>query len=283
MGIRKLFHKIGVGFARLNEESIPNISGAKRHGDWSEDAFCYHIRTHLPNCQIKRNIVIRTLNGNAEIDCLILYHNKLFAVEIKSWMGEIVERNGQFVQCKIDPWTNDRHTINHKSPFRQLARAIHLLKEQTSGKAWINSIVYFEDADKISTNCNDVWFDDLDKLTAYIIQNGKATFGNQAQLLFDKCIPADYLHSKSPEISLRCVICDDSLMFQTRDKTLNRSDISTITIKHHRFSDDLTIKTHHGNTYNIKLENKHIEYFENDILRQCALCKLDYIKLGDRK
>lgn len=282
MGIGEFFHKIGVGFTRLGENSIPHTTQAKRYGNWGEDEFVYHIRTHLPNCQIKRNIVIQTLEGNAEIDCLILYNNKLFAIEIKRWKGELIECDGQFVQRKLDRWTDEWHTKIQKSPFRQLARAIYLLRKQVPEKAWINSIVYFEDADRISINNENTWFDNVYSLTEYIQNNGQVSYGNNAQAFFNQCIPADYLYSKSWDKSLHCVICDDSLIFRISNKVVHKSDISTISIEHHWSYDELYIKTHQGITYNTKCENKHIKVIENGYARQYALCKLDYIELGNR-
>ena len=282
MGIGEFFHKIGVGFTRLGENSIPHTTQAKRYGNWGEDEFVYHIRTHLPNCQIKRNIVIQTLEGNAEIDCLILYNNKLFAIEIKRWKGELTECDGQFVQRKLDRWTDEWHTKIQKSPFHQLSRAIYLLRKQVPEKAWINSIVYFEDADRISINNENTWFDNVYSLTEYIQNNGQVSYGNNAQAFFNQCIPADYLYSNSWDKSLHCVICDDSLIFRISNKVVHKSDISTISIEHHWSYDELYIKTHQGITYNTKCENKHIKVIENGYARQYALCKLDYIELGNR-
>lgn len=282
MGIGGFFHKIGIGFTRLGENSIPHTTQAKRYGNWGEDEFVYHIKNHLPNCQIKRNIVINTLDGNAEIDCLILYNNKLFAIEIKRWKGELIERDGQFVQYKRDRWTDEWHAKSHKSPFRQLNRAIYLLRKQIPEKAWINSIVYFEEADKLSINSEGVWFENIYSLIGYILNDGQTSYGNNAQTFFDKCIPADYLYSNSWDKSLHCIICDDSLIFKTQNKFLKRSDISTISVKHHWSYDDLIIKTKQGNRYTFKAENAHIRVIENGYARQYALCKLDYIELGNR-
>jgi hypothetical protein len=282
MGIKNFFHKIGVGFTRLCENSIPYTTEAKKYGNWGEDEFINDIKTHLPNCQIKRNIVIQTSDGNAEIDCLILYNNKLFAIEIKRWKGELIERDGQFIQYKLDRWTDKWHTKIQKSPFRQLARAIYLLRKQIPEKAWINSIVYFEDADEVSTNNENVWFKNIHSLIDYIRNDGKMSYRNNAQVFFEKCIPADYLYSNSWEKSLQCIICEDFLMFKTPTKILKRRDISSIVINHHWSYDDLIIKTNQGAVYKTKVENAHIMVIENGYTHRYALCKLDYIKLGTR-
>ena len=90
------------------------------------------------------------------------------------------------------------------------------------------------------------------------------------------------MHSSDWDISLHCVICDDSLIFRTSSKILKRNDIATITINHHWSYDDLTIKTKQGISYNLKKENAHIKVIENGYAHQYALCKLDYIELGDK-
>ena len=169
-----LFHKIKIGFTRKGEPSIPYTSAAKKYGDWGEDEFVYAIKSSLLDCKIKKNVIIQTSEGNAEIDCLILYKNKLFAIEIKRWKGQLVERGDNFIQYKRDQWTDEIHTKQHKSPFKQLGRAIYLLRKQITDNAWINPIVLFEDSGFIETESDNVWFDNTGKLLLYIINEGKA-------------------------------------------------------------------------------------------------------------
>lgn len=280
MGFKEFFHKIGVGFTRWGENSLPYTSDAKRYGNQGEDEFVCHLKTHLHDCQIKRNVVVQMLEGNAEIDCLVLHNNKLFAIEIKNWKGELEERDGQFVQYKLDRWTDEWHITNHKSPFRQLARAIYLLRKQIPEKAWINAIVYFEGTDKISANDENIWFNDMYHLTEYIKNDGRASFSGNPQAFFNQCVPADYLYSGARDESLHCVICDDFLTFETPTKIIHRNDISSISIQHHWSYDELYITTHQGVTYTVTCENKHIQVIENGETYEYALCKLDYIELG---
>lgn len=82
MGIKEIFHKIKAGFTRCFGTPVPRVSDAKRYGDSGEDDFVSELRQWLPSCKIKRNIMILTLDGNAEIDCLVLYDNKLFLAGI---------------------------------------------------------------------------------------------------------------------------------------------------------------------------------------------------------
>ena len=140
MGLRSFFHKIKIGFTRMGEPSIPYTTASKKYGDWGEDEFVYAIESRLPGCKIKKNIIIQTSEGNAEIDCLILYKNKLFAIEVKRWKGQLVERDGDFIQYKRDRWTDEIHTKIHKSPFKQIGRAIYLLRKENPENAWVNSV-----------------------------------------------------------------------------------------------------------------------------------------------
>ena len=132
MGLKNLFHKIKTGFARLSGKSIPNISSTKRYGDSGEESFIGKLKTELPFSRIKRNIIINTSYGNAEIDCLVLYRDKLFAIEVKRWKGCLTETDNGFIQEKTDRWTGEIHSKYQKSPFKQLNRAIYLLRKEIS-------------------------------------------------------------------------------------------------------------------------------------------------------
>ena len=280
MGLRSFFHKIKIGFARMGESSIPYTTQAKKYGDWGEDELVYAIESRLPGCKIKKNIIIQTSEGNAEIDCLILYKNKLFAIEVKRWKGQIVERDGDFIQYKRDRWTDEIHTKIHKSPFKQIGRAIYLLRKENPENAWVNSVVFFEEADRIETYSENVWFDDIDDLTYHIQNDGKVSWSNNAESFFDKCIAADYLHCNSWGKSLHCIVCDESLRFTTPEGVLTRNDVDSISIVHHWSYDELEIKTVSGRVFSVNRENDYIVVSDNGYKYRYALCKLDYIKLG---
>lgn len=280
MGLRSFFHKIKIGFARMGESSIPYTTQAKKYGDWGEVEFVYAIEARLPGCKIKKNIIIQTSEGNAEIDCLILYKNKLFAIEVKRWKGQLVERDGDFIQYKRDRWTDEIHTKIHKSPFKQIRRAIYLLRKENPENAWVNSVVFFEEADRIEADSENVWFDDIGDLTYHIQNDGKVSCSNNAERFFDKCIAADYLYCNSWGKSLHCVIRDESLRFTTPEGVLTRNDVDSISIVHHWSYDELEIKTVNGRVFSVNRENDYIVVNDNGYKYRYALCKLDYIKLG---
>lgn len=279
MGLKSFFHKIKIAFTRMHEPSIPNTSSAKKYGDFGEDEFVYAIRSELPECKIKKNVIVQTAEGNAEIDCLILYKNKLFAVEVKRWNGEIIEDNNHFIQYKIDRWTKETHIKIHKSPFKQLNRAVYLLRKQIPQNAWVNTVVFFEESDSIKINSDNVWFNIIDDLILHIVKHGKSSWSNNAKDFFEKSIAADYLHSKSS--IKKCIICDDSLKFNTAKGILTRKDIQTISIIHHWYYDELKIKTKNGDILFSKNENSSIIIIDNGSKYRYSLSKLNHIQLSN--
>lgn len=280
MGIISFFHKIKTGFTRIGEPSLPYTTQTKKYGDCGEDEFAHAIQSRLPDCKIKKNIIIQAAEGNAEIDCLILYKNKLFAIEVKRWKGQLVESGGDFVQYKRDRWTDEIHTKVHRSPFKQLGRAIYLLRKQIPDNAWLNSIVFFEESDCIKIESDNVWFNNQEELVSHIISNGKSSKGNSASTFFDKCIAADYLCCNVWDKSLHCIVCDDSLRFTTSTGILDRSNILSISISHHWSYDELNIITLYGVCHTVKIENGSVYVIDNGHKYRYAFCKLDYIYLA---
>lgn len=282
MGIRAFFHKIKMGFVRAGESSIPYVNETKRYGNYGEDEFTYMLRRELPSCKIKRNVVISTTDGNAEIDCLVFYENKLFAIEVKRWKGYLTEREDGFLQEKTDRWTGETHTKFLKSPFKQLGRAIYLLRKQVPVKAWVNAVVFFEDdeLESVSVFSDNVWFDRYQDLVSHIRNDGKTSFGSGTIDLFEKCVPADYLYANAWDKSLHCIINRATLRFDTPQGIIPVDRIVSIRIFHHWSYDELYVKLTDGLENIITLENGKIQVSNNGRVSMYALCKLDYIELG---
>lgn len=283
MGIWAFFHKVKMGFVRKSESSIPYEGEAKRYGNYGEDEFIYMLCRELPACRIKRNVMISSPEGNAEIDCLVLYQDKLFAIEVKRWKGRLTEQEDGFLQEKTDRWTGETHTKYRKSPFKQLGRAIHLLKKQIPIHAWVNAVVFFMDAEleSVSVFSDNIWFDRIQALLNYIQNDGKVTFGaGMAAAFFEECVPADYLHANAWGRSLHCIINRASLQFQTPHGNISADQMISVYISHHWSYDELHIKLTNGSEIETALENAKIQVNDNGAVRSYALCKLDYIVLG---
>ena len=282
MSIKTFFHKIKMFFVRSRETSIPYVASGKRYGNYGEDEFVSCLRQVMPMCKIKKNIIINTHGSHAEIDCLVLYENKLFAIEVKYWKGRLIETESGFIQEKVDRWTGELHIKNSKSPFKQLNRAIYLLRKQIPDKVWINGIVFFGDTEfeGIETFGNEIWFHNMQQLVQYISNNGEETVAYNANKFFNNCIAADCLYSENWDKSLRCRIYEDSLRFQMQTREIKRSQIRCIKIKHHWSYDELNITLRSGESFFIAQENAKIKVDENGLIKEFALCKLDYIELG---
>lgn len=280
MGLRNLFHKLKTGITRLFEKPLPSVSAIKKYGNLGEDEVICALQSLLPKCKIKRNIIIRSAEGNAEIDCLLLYKSKLFAIEIKHWKGHLTETENGFIKCKKDIWTNELHTKHLKSPFKQLGKAVFLLKRQIPENAWINSIVYFAESISVEASGENVWFNDIAKLVSYIAYGGKASQGNSAYLFFNRAVAADVLLSHAWSKSLRCTVCDDSVHFQTPNGVLTKHLIHSISITHHWSYDEITLQARSGECYTKKIENASISILENGRKQEYALSKIDYIEFG---
>lgn len=282
MGIRAFFHKIKMGFVRAGESSIPYVNEVKRYGNSGEDEFTYRLCRELPSCKIKRNVAILTPDGNAEIDCLVLHHKKLFAIEVKRWKGYLTERDDGFLQEKTDRWTGETHTKLLKSPFKQLGRAIYLLRKQIPIKAWVNAVVFFEgdELESVSAFSDNVWFNRYQDLVDYISNDGKVSFGTSANDFFERCVPADYLYANAWGKSLHCIINRTTLRFKTPQGDISADNIDSICISHHWSYDELHITMADGSIKTITLENAKIQVSDNGRISTYALCKLDYIELG---
>ena len=278
--LSKIFYNIKLFFARCFGESLPYVSEQKYYGMEGEEELSQRILRRLPSCHIKNNVIIQTKDGKAEIDCLVLLGSKLFAIEVKRWKGSLIETDNYILQRKADKWTDEIHDKQHKSPFKQLGRAIYLLRSQIHSPAWVNPIVFFVDADSVHIKSENVWFDDISDLVTYISLGGTSSSGSSAYDLFEKCMASDCLYSKKEDNFLYGRILEHSLSFQTKEGRIKRSSISSITIYHHWLYDVLKIQLKNGTKRTVKLENGIIEIENNGERRVYSLCKLDYIRLG---
>lgn len=278
--LKKIFRNIKLFFARCFGASLPYVSEQKYYGTEGEWELSQRILEKIPSCVIKNNVIIQSKNGNAEIDCLVLLGSKLFAIEVKRWKGDLTEMDDFILQEKVDQWTDEIHTKQHKSPFKQLGRAIYLLRSEIRTNAWVNPIIFFEDADSIYIKSENVWFDDVVDLITYIELGGTSSPRESAHDLFEKCIASDCLYSNDGTSFLYGKILKHSLCFQTDEGQIKPSDILSIKIHHHLLYDELDIQLKDRTNRTIKVENEKIEIENNGIRFAYSLCKLDYIRLG---
>ncbi len=279
MGLLTFFRKIKMFFVRAFEPSIPFRSRAEIYGCAGEDAFVDIIARILPECKIKRNVIVSSGEGEAEIDCLLLYRSKLFAIEIKRWKGRLCENGDRFVQIKTDRWTGEEHKKYHLSPFKQLRRAVYLLKKQFSSRAWINDLVFFEDTGSVSVLSDNIWFDNYEELADYIRSDGKASYGREAQELFFNAACADLIYYNGVR-GRACVIDPSSIRLESGQGIIPSNEIESISIKHHWTYDEVFIVLNSGSIVRVECDNAKIRILIDGIFRSYSLCRIDKIKFG---
>lgn len=281
MKIKHFFHKIKMGFVRIREESIPYVSEEKEYGSDGEYWFVNELKKNLPTCLVKQNVFIDTIDGRAEIDCLVFYNNNLFAIEVKRWIGRIIEKKDGFIKEKDDYWTDETHEEKLPSPFKQLKRAIYLLKKQIPDRAWINDVVFFIDdgIEEIETISDNVWFSDINDLVEYIKGKDGGMFTNNNLQFFKKCVESDRLDAENG-FQLNCIIDEKTLQFNISNKFITKDKIKSIQIKHHWSYDKLTIILKDGTEYETTQENAKIKVKCNGQTKEYALCKLQNIEIG---
>lgn len=279
MGFFNFLHKIKIGFVRLMGAPLPYVYQEKRYGNAGEDMLVSGLYSRLPGSKIKRNVIVTSSEGIAEIDCLLLYKDKLFAIEVKRWKGTLTERADDFLQEKVDQWTGEIHQKTHTSPFKQLSKAIYHLRNQIPVKAWVNAVVFFEDADSISVSSQNVFFNDIDRLSDYILNDGKPSYGRGAQIMFQRSNAADTLISGNK--TLNCIISNDSLSFDTDEGHICRDDIESIDIRHRWSFDKLYINKNDGTQGYAEIENAYLTVTEGHNVDTYPLAKIDRIEIGN--
>ena len=273
-----------MGFKRkFGGKSLEYVSEQKSYGNEAEIIFFQELIKVLPGAIIKSNIIVETTKGKCEIDTLIRYNNKLFIIEIKHWKGILTEANDYFFAEKEDKYTDDTHLKKLKSPFGQVKRQSYLLKEMTNSNPWINTIVFFCDADDVTASEDNVWFVDFDELVDYIKNQGNSSSPNQIDKCLSNCKSADFIYSPSRygEKSLHCIIEPSSLVFDFKWKTICKDEISEIKIIHHISYDDLKIKLKNGNTMTMQKENASIKVLNEGKTQTYSLAKIEYILIGN--
>jgi len=279
------FRKLAVGFKRtFSSNSLSLLTQEKQYGNNAEYDFNDEIKKSLPGCKIKTNVLVETKSGRCEIDCLLEYQGKLYIIEIKHWKGVLIEEGEVFVSKKKDKYSDDVFTKEMKSPFLQVKRQASLLKEATNSTMWINTIVYFSEADEVNVVSDNLWFDNIDDLIDFIKDDGRPSNIYESSMCFNKAIEADYIFSPSSfgERSLHCIINEDSLNIKCTDGTkVSKYQIRRIDVTHHFSFDDISITLRNGQKKAATEENRKIIVKEDGINHSYSLAKIETIVIGN--
>lgn len=275
-----LLHKLFTGIARKSGKKIGINSEEKVYGSIGESYVYKALKKGLPNAEIKRNVLINYAGSRAETDCLVVYKNKLFTVEIKSWKGDVSETEDGFISVKQGKYGEAYYTEQHKSPFKQMRRASYLLKESTGSKPWINEAVIFPAASSVRA-FSEEFFVNTDDLINHIITGGRTSDYKEIKKCFDMCTEADRIYAEYLTEGFRtCVVDADSLPFSWGNMRIKKSDIDYIEVKNNFSYDELNIVLRDGRRFSCKPENMKIRVLDNENIEEYSISKIDRIEIG---
>ena len=255
--------------------NIEPLSDAQIHGIIGERAAVNKILDFLPDARIKTNIIILSERGNAEIDSMILYRGSLFAIEIKSWKGDVYETADGFQKDKRDPYTGEIHTKYFKSPLRQIRRAISLLKENMTGHVYINGVVYIEQNDSLRVSEGSPVFDRIEDLVDYIEKESKPT-SQVSTKFFNELRPADRIIGSGIFGTRKQLLAVAILDFATQGAWY-------MDVIHNYTSDTAVLHFQDGTTKAYSFENKKIKAMTTDGVKEYTLSGIDRIIFGKEK
>lgn len=262
--------------ARKKERvDISPLSDAQIYGTLGEREAVNDIISLLPEARIKTNVIILNKNGNAEIDCMLLYRGSLFAIEIKSWKGDVYETEDGFVKHKRDPYTGEIHTKYFKSPLRQIRRAISLLKENMTGHVYINGVVYIEENDSLRVSEGSPVFDRIEDLVDYIERESKPT-SQASTKFFNELRPADRIIGSGIFGTRKQLLAVAILDFATQGAWY-------MDVIHNYTSDTAVLHYQDGTTKAYSFENKKIKALTTDGAVELTLSGIDRIIFGKEK
>ncbi len=278
--IRDFFHKVGAGFKRMGAETLPFTPVEKKYGIFGESGMYDRLRALLPDAVIKKSVCLDTETAKGEIDFLIVYQNKVFLVELKSWAGRVYQEGDRFYKEK-ESRGNQTYTKEMKSPFQQIRRNTYLIKQQFPD-IWFEPAVVFQNSDSVNIEANTVpWFDKAEALADYIRNNGRQNRSLCIQYLLDHVATYDIMISSAWGLKEQaCIVDASSLNFESDGRIIGKQEICEIRLTHYFSYDTVRLTLKNGTVVQAENENRVIRYKSNGKNGTVALGKIDYIEIG---
>ena len=246
---RQFFHKLGNTIAcigkRTFSKNVPYEEDWEIYGDEGEKYVQCELNKLLPNANIFCNIL--TINDDrviGEIDTLVILDDKIFAIEVKHYRGDIYEENGELYQDKPNAECVTRLPRN---PFKQIKSNVYKFKNINNGEDyWINEAVFFVGADSIDIVSYDNWFTNIDCLVEYMLNEGRPSKRTSIDYVVSKINCRDEIIGRGLWSKKRCDrIIRDVLTFENaegQNVDIDLHNVKKIIVEKHRMSrDDLAI------------------------------------------
>ena len=279
---KNIFQLLKTGLKRTFQSNNDFVDSKKLYGNYGELNFYQELARTLPaSAEIRRNIIIKTENREAEIDMLVIYYGKIFAIELKRWKGKITNRGDTFYQIKQgSDGGGAGFRKEQQSPFRQLSRSIYLLKESTVKSVYINPIVYFLDNDDVHIRVDTPWFNSIDALVNHIKTRGRPSEEAEIEAFMNWVVVGDKTYGRNEQHEVTGIINSYTLQFETEKGTVKKDDIDYIIITHHFSYDDLDIHLTDGSVITVKEDNRYIIMEHGKSHDTFYLSKIDMILIG---
>lgn len=280
-----LWENIKCAFGRLFASGVPSSTEEKIFGDEGEREFCEGITKALRKATVKQNVLLFGRGGEyGELDFLIEYDDRLFAVEVKRWNGKVIISDDG-----VKHYNSRGELTSDKDPFRQVSRTVGLLKNVHGVRGYIDGIVYFGGEARIDCRTDDrLWFDDVKELAKYIKRaDGDRLPARDIDSLMRSLTCADFIFSQSlfGDREKRAHIVSPALVLDvkgTRNVKIDFKDIYALEIRHGIVRDGVRVVLKNGKklsgesfgTQNIRVREYKSTY---DI----AINKIDGIVMGN--
>lgn len=278
--VKNSFHKLKVGVERMVAEPLPEVSAEKEFGNFGESSTLLEIKKSLPDALILQSICLNPDDAKGEIDYLLVYQDKVFIIELKTWEGCVYQEGDNFYKDKVSK-SGEVYQKEMKSPFRQIRGNICQIK-QSFPKIWFEPIVLFQNCDSLSITEEKIkWYDDVKTMTYDIRISGKPNRHEDVQKMLKKLILYDVIKAEQLDEKEDTGIIDETaFIFSDGVKKYGKADIAEIIVTHHFSYDNLNIKLLNGTIVQTRNENSLIQYKQNGQTKSVALNKVDYIKIG---
>lgn len=279
LSLRNFVNNIKLFIERRKGSGVGYEEEVHRYGRENEDLFFLQIRKMLPvQSDIYKNVLICDNDKvKGEIDYFIIYNDRFFAIELKSYVGEIEKVGDELLQYK------DCVIKHYKSPTKQLNKNIYLFKKYYDIESYVQDAVYFNEG-KIKENCeiDERWFFDLYDLIEFISSSGKSCFISERERLKRQIVCQDEISSKGKAEKGR--ILSDKIHVKDsdgKDVYLKLQNVRRINIKHKILKDVICVIDTNNKESIFTAQNSYLDlkiYSGKEI--RYALSKIDKIIIG---
>lgn len=279
LSFKKFLNNFRLFIKRRRGNGVEYEKEVQRYGRENEDKFFTQLRNALPiQSDIFKNVLICDNDVvKGEIDYLIIFNDKFFAIELKGYVGEIEKSGDELVQYK------DCDIKYYKSPTKQLNTNVYLFKKFYGIKSYVQDAVFFNEGQiKEGGEIDENWFFDFDELMKFISERGKSCYIGEREKLKKEIVCQDEILSNGNADKGR-IIYNKFLVKNSdgKDVVLKLQNVSYIKIKHKLLTDELHVIDTCGKVSVFTAQNSYLDLKNHKgEEKRYAMSKIDDIIIG---